>query len=141
MSADLLRRAAALVRESAEGATPGPWQHVDYADPEGQPLTSAGLRSTYMGCGEVQTVNDRLFGGSIAAPSGDCYPRSGYSPKEDMAYIALMHPPVALAVAAWLESAAGQAQFGEDHIIDFTVETELAEALAVARAILREPHS
>lgn len=60
--------------ESAlENATPGPWTWID---------------EDFMGCGQVCTVNDDLFGGDIAAPSGDCYPRSGYNPKGDMQFIA-----------------------------------------------------
>lgn len=138
MSAELLRRAAKVLREHAEGATPGPWRHVDYADPEGQPLTSDGQQSTFMGCGSIITMTERLIGGDIAmphppyiaGPSGDCYPRGGYSPKEDMAFIALMHPPVALALAEWL-----------DHHADDTDEIDRSvthRAAAVARAILRE---
>lgn len=61
-------------REALEGITPGPWKWDD--------------TGTYMGCGEVYTVGEHVFGGNIAAPSGDCYPRSGYSPKEDMQFIA-----------------------------------------------------
>jgi hypothetical protein len=66
----------AAIRARLEAATPGPWVH----DEEG-----------YMGCGEVYTMGEGVEGGNIAAPSGDCYPRSGYSPKEDMEFIA--HAP------------------------------------------------
>jgi len=65
----------------AQAATPGPWMHVDYAgsgDPD----------CTFMGCGSVITMGENVLGGAIAAPSGDLYPRSGYSPKDDMAFIA-----------------------------------------------------
>jgi len=118
MSADLLRRAATVLREHADGATPGPWEHVDYT---GSPHGG----ETFMGCGQVVTFGTNVMGGDIAAPSGDLYPRSGYSPKGDMAYIALMHPPVALALANWLEDVADSTP-GWYRAID------------VARAILRE---
>ena len=54
-------------------ATPGPWEW----DEEG-----------FMGCGQVYTMHPDVLGGNIAAPSGDLYPRSGYSPKDDMQFIA-----------------------------------------------------
>lgn len=62
------------IRARADAATPGPWAHGDFDD--------------FMGCGQVFTVHPDLMGGSIAAPSGDCYPRSGYDPQADMAFIA-----------------------------------------------------
>jgi len=39
----------------------------------------------------------------LRAPAGDCYPRSGYSPADDMAWIATMDPLVGLALADLLE--------------------------------------
>lgn len=63
----------------AAAATPGPWEW----DPEG-----------FMGCGQVWTLGPGVEGGSIAGPTGDCYPRSGYSPKEDMQFIAAASPSV-----------------------------------------------
>jgi hypothetical protein len=127
MSAELLHRAATVLREHAEGATPGPWEHVDYAG-------SIHPDATFMGCGSVVTMGEDVLGGDIAAPSGDLYPRGGYSPKEDMAFIALMNPEVGVAVAALLEDAADDlAQ--NDGVVD-TSSKELA--IAVARAILRE---
>lgn len=92
-----LREAARLLRERAEAATPGPWAH-------------AGDGDTFMGCGQVITVDRDLWGGDIAAPSGDLYPRSGYSPQDDMAYIASMHPLVGLALAEAFELEA-------DHVV------------------------
>lgn len=61
------------LRRLADDATPGPWEH----DPEGN-----------MGCGSVYTGDPHLFGGNIAEPSGDLYPRGGYDPKADMVFIA-----------------------------------------------------
>lgn len=77
----------------ARDATPGPWEHVDFADPPGQPMTDYGGQSTFMGCGSVITLGEGVEGCPIAAPNGDLYPRGGYSPFEDMAHIAL-HDPV-----------------------------------------------
>ena len=82
----------------AEAATPGPWMHVDFADPSGQPMTNYGGESTYMGCGSVITMGTGVAGGDIAAPNGDLYPRSGYSPAEDMAHIAAHDPSWAIRV-------------------------------------------
>ena len=81
-----IRRAMRRRRALAEEATPGPWVHGQfYGDHKhGEP--------TNMGCGEVWTEHDSVFGGNIAMPSGDCYPRSGYAPKEDMAHIARYNP-------------------------------------------------
>ena len=45
-----------------------------------------------MGCGQVFTLGEDVYGGNIAAPSGDLYPRSGYSPQDDMAHIARHDP-------------------------------------------------
>lgn len=74
------------IRARLAAATPGPWEV------EGQ---GPGPNSRHMGCGEVWTSNPDLFGGSIAMPAGDCYPRSGYSPGDDMTLIA--HAPDDLA--------------------------------------------
>lgn len=128
MSVDLLQRAAAALREHAGAATPGPWEHVDYqgaVDP---------AYVTYMGCGSVVTMNEDLVGGDIAAPSGDPYPRSGYAPKEDMAYVALMHPPVALALAATMEQIAWMGHLDPDLLARVGCD----ELIATARAVLRE---
>lgn len=122
MSAELLRRAATTLRTHAEDATPGPWEHVDYHG-------SDHPESTYRGCGSVITMGEDVMGGDIAAPNGDLYPRSGYSPRDDMALIALMHPPVALALAKWLDDEAFQCE-RENAVHVF--------AASVAHAILRE---
>ena len=130
VNVDLLMRAAKTLREHAEAATRGPWEHVDHADP-GDPETY----TTYMGCGSVATMDPDLAGGDIAAPNGDLYPRSGYSPKDDMAYIALVNPTVGLALATWLEYEATVEKFGA---FELSRQVVSEEALEVARAILRE---
>lgn len=68
---DIVDRAEAAV----EDATPGPWE---WECQDGE----------FMGCGQVFTMGEDVMGSSIAAPSGDCYPRSGYDPEADMKFIA-----------------------------------------------------
>ena len=75
----------AELRRLAAEATPGPWAW----DADG---------GSYMGCGEVFTWGEGVEGGNIAAPSGDLYPRSGYSPQSDMRFIAAADPPTVLAL-------------------------------------------
>lgn len=75
----------APIRTRLEAATPGPWEH----DEEG-----------FMGCGQVYTSNPDLYGANIAAPSGDLYPRSGYSPKDDMVFIAAAPEDIGKLLAA-----------------------------------------
>ena len=77
----------------ANAATPGPWEHGD-----------DGPGGTYMGCGEVWTTGESVMGGSIAAPSGDLYPRGGYSPRDDMAFIAAARSDVPALIAALREA-------------------------------------
>jgi hypothetical protein len=125
MSAELLRRAAKVLREHAEGATPGPWSHVDHG-----PKPSA-----FMGCGHVITDGEGIEGGEIAGPTGDLYPRGVYSPFEDMAYIALMGPPVGQALAALLDDLADSLDQDGGVVQD----SGTAGAIDIARAILREP--
>lgn len=60
------------LRALITAATPGPWMH----DTEGN-----------TGCGTVYTAHEDLYGGDIAEPAGDLYPRGGYDPKADMAFI------------------------------------------------------
>lgn len=123
---DDLRAAAKLLRDRAEAATPGPWSHVDH-----------GKDGAFNGCGQVITWGEGVEGGDIAAPSGDLYPRGGYSPMEDMAYIATVHPGVGLALADWLESVVvrwvGRAElnYPARHVFQ-------QHALRVARLILGE---
>ena len=93
---DLLTRAVEKLREHAAAATPGPWVHVDFQGSGHEDVT-------YAGCGSVVTLGYPVVGGDIAAPNGDLYPRSGYSPVEDMAYIAVMNPIVGLALADLLD--------------------------------------
>ncbi len=127
MSADLLRRAATRLRESAIAATPGPWA-VERRG--GEPFTEFALRSR----AEFQFAYEAEIT-AVLTPD-DEWP--------DLDYFALMHPPVALALADWLdfaarassERAAIEKQIGMQPG-DLTSREE-ESALAVARAVLRE---
>jgi hypothetical protein len=108
VSADLLREAAALMRERAEAATPGPWE----------------------------CYGDHLVWPSEKGPAAND-PIAGFGPthEETATHIASWHPVVALAVADWLEHAAMVAD--EVQSVGLTYGgTDGAPALAVARAYL-----
>lgn len=119
MSADILRRAAAALREHAGTASPGPWRSV------------GGVVESQLpdGHGIVDGYNCETHPGRAAA---------------DADYIALLHPPVALALADWLDETA-------NHITKFAAVAGLVRAddltevdnaaLAAVRAILREETS
>lgn len=123
MSADLLRRAAAKLREHANDATRGPWE-MDGAD---------GL--VWPGC-----MGDPVSGSDVLANG---------------AFIALMHPPVALALAELLEHQADDLDDdrAKEHTFERpdntafkaivnghgTVRWDWTAAVALARAVLREP--
>lgn len=118
MSADLLRRAAAKLREHAEKATPGPW--VAARDEESMIWDLRTEAPT-----EWQWQKD-IFSVHTPDPS---WP--------DIDYCATVHPPVALALADWLDSHVGQLANTTDlRYADSPSDTE--HALAVARAVLRE---
>lgn len=84
MSAETLRRAAALMRERAEAATPGPWT----ARP-----TSTTHSITGHGRNVVVTPQTR-----VSEPNTQ--------------HIASWHPAVALAVADWLDTEANHIESG-----------------------------
>lgn len=107
MSADLLRRAAVKLREHAEAAPSGPW-NVQYFGDRGYP----------------QRVSNEAA--VLVANTYDGPP----SPAGSAEYIALMHPPVALAVAKLLLCEVVIAETGGDvH----------PGAVEIAREVLREP--
>lgn len=112
MSAKTLWRAAALMRERAEAATPGEWRIVPVGA-RADVRTEPGIGYDYRGSA-VATAADSAFG---CAQYGDA------------AHIASWHPAVALAVADWLDVVANTSA---THRAGFT------EALAVARAYLGE---
>lgn len=87
MSADLLRRAATLMRERARAATPGTWQH--FGDTIVWPSDNG------------PAANDPIMAFNEAH-------------EECAAHVASWHPLVALAVADWLDFIAPFARFGDD---------------------------
>ena len=130
MSADLLRRAAALMRERAEAATPGPWEAL--ADGYGD---TSGGRSHEDRRDLLWVRSGPTNKGDIVSTYGQWTERSEF----DVLHIASWHPAVALAVADWLDVAA------EAEHIDFSEPPRnprdrvmVYKALAVARAYLGE---
>jgi hypothetical protein len=112
VSADVLRRAAERLREVAGNATPGPWW-----DDFGGVRVGILPRSRHLvtnGFPNVVAITDRR----------------GVGGEADAAYVATMHPGVAIALADWLDMYA--VYVGNGGIYG------LAPALAVARAILGE---
>lgn len=109
MSSDLLRRAAALMRERAEAAVLSPWQAVEGAS-----------SSWWVECPNTADIALDLHG-------------------ENARHIASWHPAVALAVADWLDSMASRAEsriaLGGDEAAVWSHERH---ALAVATAYLGE---
>lgn len=112
MSAERLRSAASLLRDRAEAATPGPWKTwaMDVlADPTGDSNLDTAIP---------------VARGTI--PDGQ-KPRT-----HNTDFIAMMSPPVALALADWLDATTTYLQPG------MSIEDDLClkHALAVADAIL-----
>ena len=114
MSAELLRRAAALMRERAEAATPGPWRTDVLSD--------------------VVADHDDVSW-DVADVSVLC-PWPSATEHGNAAHIASWHPTVALAVADLLDAVALVA----DHYppIEVRPQSVANYALAVARAYLGE---
>lgn len=104
----ILRRAASVLRERAGNATPGPWEHV---------IERAHLRhhdrSRIAGIERFREYRNDVDLGAD---------------HDTAAYIAMMHPPVALALADWLDDEAVRGLGRPDNVA----------AYAVARAVLRE---
>lgn len=126
MSAELLRRAAALMRERAEAATGGGfgWHVTDLA-----------------GGNEVWANRDAAGWDAfmVASTATRLNPNPGERGYADAAHIASWHPAVALAVANWLDAVADLAP-PDPHHADEECETceQVAAALEVARAYLGE---
>ena len=124
-AADILRRAAALMRERAEAATPGPWA---WEPPSGEkrPQGDESLVTAYVPDGDEHPATV-LYGWG--------YDASGIDGKDaDRAHIASWHPAVALAVADWLDHAAESADLNRSPYVD----DHLSHALNVARRYLGE---
>lgn len=118
MSVELLRGAAAKLREHAEAAQAGPWMTGETAP---------------------HLVNEVVYGQSTGWPghiTQACNVEYADGGMPNARYIALMHPPVALALADVLDGTAEE--------FDGVPSPELAAQMyaadiVLARAILREP--
>jgi hypothetical protein len=119
MGADLLRRAADKLRKAVDGRTAGEWFPV-ITDSESS--TGVGICQDH-------------------APSGvdpgwvcdECHVVETYS--EALAdYIALMHPPVGLALADAMDAVARVVRYNEHSV----ARVGYGELIAAARAVLRE---
>lgn len=87
-AASILRRAAALMRERAQGATPGRWAAAEPTQREGHRVGTADEGDWVAWTGE--------FGEEFSGA--------------DAGHIASWHPPAAQAVADWLDAEAERAQ-------------------------------
>lgn len=94
MSADLLRRAAAKIRETAKGAHPGPWLH----EPEAGDLEILGPKREVL----VTAVRPALGW----SPRGNNLYKGPNGREYTADHIAMWSPDVAELVAAWLEHSA-----------------------------------
>jgi hypothetical protein len=122
-SADLLRRAATKIRDTAQAATPGPWRYE---------------------VGKWRTV---VYGDVVHPLLGDRVPQAvGASVigEGNADHIALWHPGVTTLVADMLEDAADNAEIigpggflipDHNHVV---IEVSIEYATALARAILGE---
>jgi hypothetical protein len=121
MSADTLKRAAAKLREHVEAATPGPW-------------AAENVYRLLPGCRCLSCDEDEPYGKAIHEIDAVGEDASPTLKPGDADYIVLMHPPVALALADWLERYA-QIWTTDQHSEYYA---DAPQALVVARAILRE---
>lgn len=111
-----IRRAAALLRERAEKATPGSWQHMCLGSEGCLVLRKSG------------TVRER--GRARVARFGQKEWKADHA---DAEFVAGMSPPVALAVAEWLDMEAHMCEVRGN-----SLEGHTFHALKVARAYLAE---
>lgn len=116
-AAETLRRAAALLRERASAATPGPWT-CNADDPEMVAVDAPPGRA----------LVDVLLG---STDTREHYPQA----TADAEYISLMHPPVALLLAAVLDTTAEEYEGVPSPSL---ADQMYAADLALVRAILRE---
>lgn len=121
MSAEILRRAASLMRERAQAATPGVWETSDSS------LTHPG-------------AGTNVYSDSEGPVVGDCCGYQGGTGIQDGEHIASWHPAVALAVADMLAGAAELAHIHGSllgtHNDTCPVCGPVGRALAVGRAYL-----
>ena len=113
MSADILRRAAAVLRERAEAATPGPWEAMEHdSNPGDEGVCLLGAAATVTGSHMI----------------GYFHVLSQAEQEANGAYAATMHPGVGLAIADWLQLEADRLGWLENHATP--------QAVVLARLIL-----
>jgi hypothetical protein len=128
--AELLRRAAALIRERATSATPGPWKALcdGYGD------TSGGR--SHKDRRDLLWVRSGLTNaGDVVTTYGQWTERS----EHDVLHIAGMHPAVALAVADLLDAESFVAAGREAAAPSPGYSGSTYQALSIACAYLGEP--
>jgi hypothetical protein len=134
MSAGLLRRAAAKLRDAAAAALADPEERwmVDQSAEDGLVLASY-MPGDVHGDGTISTSCIAYF-----AYPGDKDARAHHTAFGVASYAALLHPPVALALADLLDYSARWFEKAEYDGYEYD-DTEALPVIAVARAILREP--
>lgn len=147
MSADLLRRAAVKLREHVSAATPGPWATGPSEELPGWAGVWDLHRITVTGKPGTDEVG-KPWAPEVARveynANGFQFPH--HEARNDGAFIALLHPPVALALADVLDRAAdvrqhegeGTPEGGWAACIPKWIEPSL---LALAQSVLREEKS
>ena len=115
MSAEVLRKAAALMRERAEAASDGPWKRFGMAGVAGKDWEVVDERRVECECGEPVAL-------------------LGCATNDDAEHIASWHPAVALAVADWLDAEADVDEVARE--MGGRGHTEESQCVAVARAYL-----
>jgi hypothetical protein len=136
VSIETLRRAAALMRERAEAATPGPWAaDPDTWHPHGHPL---GYRRVVSGePNPISGIRMPHLHTATLVPPGSPEDRAAMA---DAEHIASWHPAVALASAKALDEAADAYEeiSGPNVLGDADADPLLAALIAQARAYLGE---
>jgi hypothetical protein len=132
MSAEVLREAAALMRERAEAATPGPWSAADehgLLGPDASPAWCvSNMRPGYKSMSPTEGYIGDVAETSLGFPE--------QRDRDNAEHIASWHPAVALAVADWLEFYAFTFESREAAKGDVPSVAVNPFALAVARAYL-----
>ena len=122
MSAETLRRAAALMRERAEAATPGPWT-ANVLGSEGYDVRSE------------HVPEKRLHRVRVSRHGWEDWDTD----RANAEHVASWHPAVALAVADWLDAEAAVWDALDAHDRKFgTYTPQQGHAVIVARAYLGE---
>lgn len=130
MSADLLRRAAALMRERAQAATPGPWHgNTPGARSYGGLVSNAPPTVADLLSGRYAHEQEG-YGGTLIAES---------IKRQNAEHIASWHPAVAVAVADLLVNEANAMEPAAPELVPPYNEARRSLLTAVAHAYLGEP--